>query len=253
MQNEKFLTSYVVLAVLMCLSPRAVWAGEILMGYGGHFSAPYTHYSADKLTGGWIYETSQALSQILNQNVEPVSIPRKRYEAMLKNGEIDLYCFTNPAWAENHAGIMWSAKLFTVQNLVLTREELASELRRTRDMKGLYVGTILGYSYARLTAMFAHGQATRIDNTSFKQNYEMLQAGRLDAVIVPDTIGSTLLDELDMSDRFKFAPYVVSQRALHCAISSHADRDADRIRQALDALLNQGHFDWGKDGQARVY
>ncbi len=250
MRNGKCLTTYLLIIVLGFLSPRMVLADDILLGYGGHFSAPYTQYDADKLTGGWVYETSVALSQFLDQKVVPVSVPRKRYEMMLESGEIDLYCFTNPAWAINSQNIIWSPKLFSVQNLVLTKHRDASGLRRTRDLRGLYIGTILGYSYAPLNAMFDRGYATRVDNTSFKQNYEMLQAGRLDAVIVPDTIGATLLNELGMASKFAFAPYVVSERALYCAISSKSHQDPSRIHAAFDALLRQGHFNWGKGGEA---
>lgn len=229
---------------LFSLSPLGMAkAGELLLGYGSHYTKPYVIFDGEELTGGWLPALSSALAKELNSTVGLRSIPRKRYRQMLEDGELDTYCFTNPAWVKETKKITWSPELFSVRNVLITTNTRAKELKVANDLKGLNIGTILGYSYAPLKTLFKKKQAIRVDTRNFEANLRMLDADRIDAAIVPGYIADELMMELEMTDRFKEATYVVSTRSLHCAISESSKFDATDLTAAFASLVDHGHFE----------
>lgn len=217
---------------------------DILLGYGSHFDAPYAVFEDEELVDGWIVMTAKALSDHLQTPVSPVAIPHKRSSAMINEGHVDLYCFTNPAWAEDMEAVVWSEKLFNVSNLVIAKARVAKAIRSPYDLRGFFIGTIMGYTYPPLAPFMDHGQIKRVDTKSFEQNLKMLRNGRVEAAIVPDTLSENLLSRLGMKNDFTVAPYVVSKRALHCAISTSNKVDHERLTQAIDDLKRSGVFKW---------
>ena len=233
----------VVVGLTVCAAGHAVSA-EFVMGYGSHFDAPYAVVEDGELVDGWIFSTAKALSEALQTSVAAVAIPRKRSSGMTSNGDIDLYCFTNPTWVRDMRSVTWSESLFEVSNLVTAKKNVAKTLRSPYDLRGLFVGTILGYRYTPLTPFFEHGQIKRVDTKSFDQNLKMLKNGRVEAAIIPDTVADNLLLRLEMADGYAAAPFVVSKRPLHCAISSVKKANQERLAKAIQDLKGNGLFHW---------
>ncbi|MEG3619878.1 transporter substrate-binding domain-containing protein [Magnetovibrio sp. PR-2] len=232
-------------AVMLWLgAPLNALGADLLLGYGSHFDAPYTVIEDGELTGGWIHATASALSKSLQTPVSAVAIPRKRSSDMINSGDIDLYCFTNPAWARDMHSVRWTERLFDVSNLVIVRNDVAKSVRSPYDLRGYFVGTILGYSYRPLTPFFDSGQIQRVDTKSFDQNLKMLRNGRVEAAIVPDTVAENLLLRLGMDKDFSAALYMVSRRSLHCAISGANPEKQGQLTEALKAVKGSGLFDW---------
>lgn len=219
-------------------------ADELLFGYGAHMSRPYVVHADKKLIGGWIYTTSDELSRELDAAISVLGVPRKRQAKMLEEGELDVYCFTNPAWMNGAKNVIWSSELFSVRNVIISNKSKARNIEAAEDLSGLAIGTILGYSYHSLNDLFNSGKAERFDNKNFKLNLQMLAAGRIDAAIVPSFIARELMAELNMGEDYAEAPFVVSNRPLHCAISKLSSFSPEKVLSAFSALDRKGVFNW---------
>ena len=244
MQSQARALWGVATASFLVLASGKPLSADILLGYGSHFDAPYAVVEDGKLVDGWVHMTADALSNVMETPVSAVAIPRKRSSSMISDGDLDLYCFTNPAWAKDMKSVTWSEKLFDVSNMVIAKNRVAEAIRSPYDLRGFFIGTILGYSYQPLTPFFDHGQIKRVDTKSFEQNLKMLKNGRVEAAIVPDAVAENLLLSLGMNADFSAAPFVVSKRSLHCAVSTSKKHSHVRLLKAIDHLKSTGVFEW---------
>ncbi|NVK19696.1 MAG: transporter substrate-binding domain-containing protein [Methylocystaceae bacterium] len=228
---------------LSCLLPQASADGSvILLGYGPHFGVPYTIMVDGKLSGGWVVDTAKALEQKINKTVITIPVARKRQTSYLNNAKIDVYCFSNPAWSEKSEVIKWTQKLFSVQNVIISKKEISPTLKNAEDLKGFRIGTILGYSYQTIDYLFEQNLAIRHDITSAKQNFRMLKAGRVDAIIASRSTALDIMASLDMSEEFSIAPFIVEERDLHCALSTRSQTSVDILSKAFAQMIQEGFF-----------
>lgn len=234
----------IALACFLLLASGKAFSADILLGYGSHFDEPYAVVEDGELVDGWVLMTAEALSNVMETPVSPVAIPRKRSSVMISEGDLDLYCFTNPTWAKEMKSVAWSEQLFDVSNMVIAKNRVAKAIRSQYDLRGFYIGTIFGYNYHSLTPFFDHGQIQRVDTKSFEQNLKMLKNERVEAAIIPDTVAENMLVRLGMEEDYSAAPYMVSKRSLHCAVSTSNRYNHDRLIEAINELKKNGVFEW---------
>ena len=76
-------------------------------------------------------------------------------------GEIDVRCYISPAWlSHDFPGYRWSVALLVQRDILVAREGFAPI---PEALPAQRIGTVLGYSYPRLQALFDIGRLRRDD------------------------------------------------------------------------------------------
>lgn len=108
--------------------------------------------------------------------------PDKRCMKMLEEGTIDAYTKAYE-WVEEPERFAWSRGVVLSEDMILLRAGGTLRYSRPSDLRGLRVGTVLGYGYPRLEALFAGGGVLRDDAPGVVFMLRKLAGGRTDAAV----------------------------------------------------------------------
>lgn len=117
-----------------------------------------------------------------------VYLPRKRLDSLVSakqwHGAV---IWANPAWFNDsdQERYLWSEKLATDYNLVLSHKKKPVEFVSPASLTGLKLGGVLGHIYSDFDVMIKDGRLTREDSGSFLQNLMKLKARRVDVIFIP--------------------------------------------------------------------
>ncbi len=153
-----------ILLALLLLYPAATLAEErpIRFSVTESWAMPMMRYDDNgQAAGGIIFDLQKRLAQKVGRRAEMPVLPRLRVQQMLVRGEIDVRCYVSPDWlTESHHQYIWSVPFMVQRDLLVGRP---GETARPGQRGGERVGTVLGFSYPQLEAMFASGQLRRDD------------------------------------------------------------------------------------------
>jgi len=198
---------------------------------------PYGIFNQEgRLVGGIAKDMLDSLAKRLGLEVDYFDLPRPRVEQWLQNGDADIACFLNPDWVSEPDKLNWSPVLFTTQQ-VIVRRKASPPILQPENLYGLRVGTIRGFVYPELTALFTEGRVIRDDAQSFDSNLERLARGRLDAVMAVDmTYWHFLSDE--WQQQLDIDPLWSTATPVYCAV--YEATHSAPIRQALQIMVDNG-------------
>ncbi len=196
------------------------------------------------LTGGIMKAWQDEVAQALGRPPEVVVTSRNRQDNFISEGGVDLRCFTSPEWikAESRALYDWPTPFLVIEErLVGLRSKplvhTASELR------GLRIGTVLGYHYPSLEQAFATQQVKRDDAPNEALALAKQLAGRVDY---------TVMREIDLRYAQKSkggatrdlvaSPYLVNVTPVHCAIVKSGRVTLQEFARAQDQLRKRGQL-----------
>ena len=212
-------------------------AGDIVFGVSTGSAMPMTEFSNGTLTGGLLKEFGDALARELHYTPYYVSLPRKRVEAALGGGQVDLLCDLRPEWLDE-PGWLWSDAIFTNQQIVVSRADMAP-LKRLADLRERRIGTILGYRYPELDA--ALGQYfVRDEAASDDLNLSKLLRHRFDYLLT-----NSLYFEYQLKDHAEYRQqhlrvFPVMSFDTYCALPLRGKLDRERLNKAIAALKKRG-------------
>lgn len=229
--------------LILALGPAHAAAQEVLrVAVSTSWILPYADVQGERLTGGIFADLYLAIAQRMQLRLESVVLPRKRIDAAVGKGEIDLRCYFNPQWTSAPQAYAWSKPLFTVEN-VLFAHQGTPELRALKDLpQGTPIGTALGYTYATLEPLFARGDALRDDASDEDKVLRKMTAKRT-------PYGVTNANALDWYRKnepaHKLAPWrlVIDSTEVHCAVPHNAAIAAARTLEAVEDLRKSGRIE----------
>lgn len=97
----------------------------------------------------------------VGRRAEMLVLPRKRVQAMLVRGEIDVRCYVNPSWmTESHHQYIWSVPFMKQRDMLVARTRQNMTVEQLHDQT---VGTVLGYVYPQLQAKLDNHDLRRDD------------------------------------------------------------------------------------------
>lgn len=216
----------------------AASAPTLSLGYSDGDGEPFYLVHDGKLVGGFFFDLGQQLGSQLGVSVDFKKYSRNRVEQALASGEIDVLPYDNPDWSANPEQFIWSKPYFTKESVILLPKSHPSDVASSSDLKGMRIGTILGYYYPTLDREFAAGTIERDDVATLEQNIAKLKIGRIDALIASR-------NELDwtvgvQSDAFKRGSWVADSSPVSMAISRVSSVAPEAIFHALETLRRQG-------------
>lgn len=229
--------------IILALGPAQAAAQEALrVAVSTSWILPYAEVQNERLEGGIFADLYLTIAQKMQLRLVPVVLPRKRVDAAVGKGEIDLRCYFNPRWTSAPQAYAWSKPLFTVENVLFAHQGM-QELRTLKDLpKGTSISTALGYTYATLEPLFARGDALRDDSTDEDKVLRKMTADRT-------PYGVTNSNALDWYRRnepaHKLAPWrlVIDSTEVHCAVPHNAAIAAARTLDAVEELRKSGRID----------
>jgi ABC-type amino acid transport substrate-binding protein len=221
-------------------------AQTLVLGYSDSDPPPYYFVEGGNLAGGFFFDLGQKLAKQLGTTVVFHAYPRKRIEDALARGEVDALPFENPGWDADARRFLWSKPYFVDRNRILLPRLGPTDVRSAADLKGLRIGTILGYYYSTLDAGFTAGTFSREDVQTLRQNIAKLQSGRIDALVASEY-------ELDWAvgvknGAFRKGSWIVEASFVSMAVSPLSPLAPETIIKALDTLQNEGAIQtiWAK-------
>lgn len=219
------------------------WAAEPLrLATSSSWAMPYGKFDGDRLAGGIVYDLAQALGKSLDMPITTVVLPRKRIDAAVLAGEVDLRCYINPQWTAIPDQHVWSKPLFDITEVIFGAAGVPEPGNLPSLAKGAVISTVLGYEYPALAPIIARGDLKRDDAVDLEKVLFKLTAGRTpygvsDALALQWYIRTTPDPHL--------APWrlVLSRNDFQCGVPKKGRVPAARILGALDELKKSGRID----------
>ena len=100
-----------LLFLAMVWTPILVWAQQtdvLRFSASTSWGMPYAEVRDERLVGGIVFDLTQAIGAALHMPVRYVVLPRKRVEAAVQAGEVDVRCYFNPAWTPSPGQYIFS-------------------------------------------------------------------------------------------------------------------------------------------------
>jgi polar amino acid transport system substrate-binding protein len=220
-------------------------AAEPLRMVVGSMSYPFEVFNEQgAITGGLLKEMNEKLAHELGTRAEFLRLPRRRIEPALSSGEVDLNCYSSPAWTDNSKALLWSIPTLKQIERVLVRKASPLPTRIPDDFIGKRVSVRLGYSYASIQPLFDAGKATRMDETQVNFMFKAVATGLTDMLISSDgEIEGYFQSNPQARKEFTAATTPFSVVATQCAISPKSRWSLAKIDKALGSMMKRGDFD----------
>lgn len=223
--------------MLVVLSGTAL-AQTLILGYSDSDPQPYYFVEGGNLVGGFFFDLGKELGKQLGVQVAFRAYPRKRIEDALARGEVDALPFENPVWDADSKRFLWSKPYFVDRSQILLPEHGIADVSSAADLKGLRIGTILGYYYSTLEADFRNGIAQREDVQTLKQNIAKLRSNRIDALVASEYELNWVVGV--ESESFRRGSWIVESSPVSMAISPLSTLPPEKIMKALEVLQTGG-------------
>ncbi|QFT21488.1 Bacterial extracellular solute-binding protein, family 3 [Pseudomonas sp. THAF187a] len=141
------------------------------------WAMPMMQFVDGQTTTGILYDLYMHLAQKVGRDAELVLIPRLRAQSARARGEIDVHCYVNPSWhQDSHHQYIWSQPLLVHHDLIVGRS--AEPDFTLEKLHGQRLGTVLGFNYPGLQALFDSARVHREDVRTQALVMEKLEAGR---------------------------------------------------------------------------
>lgn len=140
------------------------------------WAMPIAQIKHGQAVAGILVDMQQRLAAKVGRKAELLVMPRMRVQSAMENSEIDVRCYISPDWVNGgDYRYIWSIPFMNQRDLLLGRQDASLQPEQLRNER---LGTVLGYTYPRLSPLFSSGQITREDARTQHQVLLKLSAER---------------------------------------------------------------------------
>ncbi|AHL76452.1 amino acid ABC transporter substrate-binding protein [Stutzerimonas stutzeri] len=202
---------------------------------------PMISFDNGQPNGGILHELHRSIAEKLGRKAEQQVVSRTRVQSLLVNGEVDVNCYTNPAWlAIELPNYRWSVPFMAQQTVLVARAETtATDLAH---LHGERIGTVLGFYYPDVDALFLNGTLTRDDARTEYQGLMKLEAGRIRYAVSTQVAVDWFNRNRPENTRLKTVDQI-NEFSVHCVVRDEPDVPAAEILNAMQELKKAGTFD----------
>ncbi|UTH30206.1 substrate-binding periplasmic protein [Ectopseudomonas hydrolytica] len=205
------------------------------------WAMPMIRIEDGRATSGILYDLQTRLAEKVGRRAELLVMPRLRVQRLLTRGEIDVRCYVNPSWlSEPHHQYTWSQPFMVQRDLIVGRHDEADI--SLAQLPGERLGTVLGFSYPHLDALFASGQVQREDARTQELVLEKLEAGRYRYAVSNELTLAWFNRGLPEEKRLR-ALAELSADALSCLVRDAPDVPTQALLRALVQMKEDGELD----------
>ena len=237
----------ILCCILLLVLPRLATAAQtpVLTWCLDHFSR-FHAYETGKAPYGPSVDLMQELASRAGFQLKfSPKTPSARCFRQMQTGEADL--MSNLNFTEERAEYMY---LLPYNERIPESLYLKSSDRRLilsfGQLESLSLATVRNYAYHPGLMLVLKTSKRHVEIDSIETGFEMLQRGRVDALVVPTQSSlDVIADHKEMHFQFKRAPIdfsVVEKRFINIGLSKKSPHLAlkDRIEQALDSMVQDG-------------
>ena len=188
---------------------------------------------------GILRDLSLGVAAKVGRQAELMVLPRMRVHRALINREIDVRCYVNPKWLTDvYPGYLWSVPFMVQRDLLVSR----SEQPIAPDALGAQsIGTVLGFNYPTLDALFASGKLQRDDARTQGLVLRKLAAGRYEYAVSNELAllwfnrGRSSADQLH-------EVHELTRDEVACLVRDAPDMPTRALLEAMRQMQDSGEF-----------
>lgn len=192
-------------ASLASLSSSALAAGPVTI-YTYHNHPPFVLEAGKGLS----YDLAEYLNRKgkgTNFKIEVVTRPQldKLLAAPDFNGVV---AWIAPEWVKDKekSTYLWTSPVMEDANVILSSTKTRLEYKDPSSLKGKNFGGIAGHKYGGIDDLVTAGAIKREDADKERNNLRKLEAGRIDATLLPRSTANYLLTEMELGSKLYVAP-----------------------------------------------
>lgn len=188
---------------------------------------------------GILRDLSMSLADKVGRQARLLVLPRMRVHRALLNGEIDVRCYVNPDWlTDSYPGYLWSAPFMVQRDLLVSR---SAQPVAPEGLAGQSIGTVLGFNYPTLNALFDNGQLRRNDARTQGLVLRKLAAGRYDYAISNEL--ALLWFNRGRSEADKLHEvHELTRDEVACLVRDAPDLPTQAVLEAMRRMQENGEF-----------
>lgn len=116
--------------------------------------------------------------------------------------------WVSPVWFKDkdRTVYLWSSPILEDANVVLSNGAQKLDYKDPASLKGKQFGGISGHKYAGIDELVASGDVKREDADKERTNLRKLEAGRIEATLLPRSTATFLLKEMGLTTKLYVAP-----------------------------------------------
>jgi len=236
-----------LLLVIILLIINSAAAKELIINFSPGNSEPYAFLELQAgnviLSGGIIKDLADGLGKEMGVPIIYKKYPRKRRKSGLEKGHIHGVCIWNPLWESNPENYDWSIPLFEESNWFVLKKENSFPVKSFDDLNGKRLGTILGYHYVGLMDHFKQKLIIRDDVRTLKQNFNKLNANRIDAFIDSNILIEYYLLSNNIYDQHSIGEKIASKHDIYCGFSKKSPFPISQINAAFTRMKDRGDIE----------
>lgn len=192
-------------------------------------------------TGGILHDVHQSIAEKLGRKAKQQVISRTRIKSLLVNGEVDVNCYTNPAWlAIELPNYRWSVPFMAQQTVLVARKKTPAI--GLHHLQGERIGTVLGFTYPDVDARFLNGTLIRDDARTENQGLMKVEAGRVRYAVSTQVALDWFNRNQPEDSRLRVVDRI-NEFSVHCIVRDEPDVPATEILTAMQELKDAGTFD----------
>ncbi|GAB3758961.1 hypothetical protein GCM10028796_05420 [Ramlibacter monticola] len=224
---------------LATLSSSAFAAGQVTI-YTYHIHPPFVLEAGKGLS----YELADTLTRKAKgaATFKIETVTRAQLDKLMATPDFSgVVAWVAPKWMkdEDKTTYLWTTGVMEDANLILSNAKAKIDYKDPSSLKGKQFGGITGHKYAGIDDLVATGAIKREDAEKERNNLRKLEAGRLDAALLPRATANYLLKEMDLVSKIYIAPTPQSTYTRQILVPKRSPE--------LQKLLNDLLADMGKD------
>lgn len=188
---------------------------------------------------GILHDLSMGVAAKVGHQAQLLVLPRMRVHRALIKREIDVRCYVNPKWlTDAYPGYLWSVPFMVQRDLLVSRTEqsIAPDELGTQS-----IGTVLGFNYPTLDALFANGSLQRDDARTQGLVLRKLAAGRYDYAISNELALLWFNRGRDDADKLHEV-HELARDEVACLVRDAADMPTQALLEAMRQMQDSGEF-----------
>jgi len=208
---------------------------------GQSWASPLIELRDGRPVAGLMFELMEAIADAAGARPRYVLLPSKRVDAALDEGEVDMHCLISPAWLDVPLPAeRWGPPMVVLEDVLVApaRNHRPAPIELDKQ-QGLRVGTVLGYRYDKLDALFAAGRLTREDGLNQAQMLAKLASGRTEVGVVDRLVMAQYNRSHASADQL-VALQTLSRTTTHCQLARQTALPAAQLRAALQRVVDSG-------------
>ncbi|MDZ7936822.1 MAG: transporter substrate-binding domain-containing protein [Rhodoferax sp.] len=227
---------------LIALFAFPVWSQETIrlnVAPGGF--PPFTIITPGQEASGIVIDILRLVATKAGHEIQFMEIPRNRVERMVLQDELDA---TPRAieWTQNPTQFVFTEPMLSVRDVIFSNKSTPLIYLQPQDLENKRIGTRLGYTYPTLDSVFSSRKVSRTDVTNERTVLLMLDAQRVDAVVLNEMTALWIIKNEGWQDKFVYSRQEVQSYAYRLMFNKKWAHFVQMFDNELFAMKKDGRL-----------